>query len=49
MSGGPSSTLGGRIFWGIVTDTLSLRFGLEGADRALKRPHVRPMDVTWRP
>ncbi len=32
--------LGGRTFCGIVKDTLILRFGLDGADRALKRPHA---------
>ncbi len=34
---------------GIVGDELMLRLGAEGAESALERPHVRPMDFTGRP
>ncbi|MGH3042031.1 MAG: hypothetical protein ACRDNG_09895 [Gaiellaceae bacterium] len=32
-----------------MRDELMLRLGAEGADAALDRPHVRPMDFTGRP
>lgn len=32
-----------------INDDLVLRLGAEAADKALKRPHVRPMDFTGRP
>jgi hypothetical protein len=49
MFGGLAFMLGGRMFCGIVKDTLMARLGPEGAERALDQPHVRPMDFTGRP
>ena len=49
MFGGLAFMLGGHMFCGVVRDTLMIRLGPDGADRALKRPHVRPMDFTGRP
>ena len=49
MFGGLAFMLGGHMFCGVVTDTLMVRLGPDGADRALDRPHVRPMDFTGRP
>jgi hypothetical protein len=41
--------IGGNMACGIVKDELMLRLGAEGAEAALARPHVRPMDFTGRP
>ena len=49
MFGGLAFMLSGHMFCGVVKDTLMLRLGPEAADRALDRPHVRPMDFTGRP
>ena len=49
MFGGLAFMLGGRMFCGVVKDTLMVRLGPDGADRALDRPHVQPMDFTGRP
>ena len=49
MFGGLAFMLGGHMFCGVVKDALMVRLGPEGADRALDRPHVRPMDFTGRP
>jgi TfoX/Sxy family transcriptional regulator of competence genes len=49
MFGGLAFMLGGHMFCGVVKDSLMLRLGPEGADRALTEPHVRPMDFTGRP
>ena len=49
MFGGLAFMLGGHMFCGIVGDELMLRLGPEGADTALTRAHVRPMDFTGRP
>ena len=49
MFGGLAFMLGGHMFCGVVKDTLMVRLGPGGADRALDRPHVRPMDFTGRP
>ena len=49
MFGGLAFMLGGHMFCGVVRDTLMVRLGPEGADRALNQPHVRPMDFTGRP
>jgi TfoX/Sxy family transcriptional regulator of competence genes len=49
MFGGLAFLLGGHMFCGVVNDELMLRLGPEGAQRALTRPHVRPMDFTGRP
>ena len=49
MFGGLAFMLDGHMCCGIVGDELMLRLGADGADRALERPHVRPMDFTGRP
>jgi len=49
MFGGLAFMLDGHMFCGVVKDTLMVRLGPEAADRALKQPHVRPMDFTGRP
>jgi TfoX/Sxy family transcriptional regulator of competence genes len=49
MFGGLAFMLSGHMFCGVVKDTLMLRLGPHGAERALDRPHVRPMDFTGRP
>jgi TfoX/Sxy family transcriptional regulator of competence genes len=49
MFGGLAFMLSGHMFCGVVKDTLMVRLGPDGADRALDRPHVRPMDFTGRP
>jgi TfoX/Sxy family transcriptional regulator of competence genes len=49
MFGGLAFMLVGHMFCGIVKDTLMLRLGPDGAERALDQPHVRPMDFTGRP
>jgi hypothetical protein len=49
MFGGVAFMLGGHMVCGVVRDTLMLRLGPEGSERALARPHVRPMDFTGRP
>ena len=49
MFGGIAFIVGGHMACGIVGDDLMLRLGEEGADAALDRPHVRPMDFTGKP
>jgi TfoX/Sxy family transcriptional regulator of competence genes len=49
MFGGLAFMVDGHMACGIVKDDLMLRLGAEGADAALERPHVRPMDFTGRP
>jgi TfoX/Sxy family transcriptional regulator of competence genes len=49
MFGGLAFMLHGHMFCGLVKDTLMLRLGADGAERALERPYVRPMDFTGRP
>ena len=49
MFGGLAFMLDGHMFCGIVGGELMLRLGPEGADAALNRSHVRPMDFTGRP
>jgi len=49
MFGGLAFMLGGHMFCGVVKDTLMLRLGPDGAEHALGRAHVRPMDFTGRP
>ncbi len=49
MFGGLTFMLGGHMFCGIVKDSLMVRLGPDGAERALDQPHVRPMDFTGRP
>ena len=49
MFGGLAFLVGGHMACGIVGRDLMLRLGEAGADAALDRPHVRPMDFTGRP
>ena len=49
MFGGLAFMLAGHMFCGLVGDELMLRLGAEGADAALEKPNVRPMDFTGRP
>ena len=47
--GGLAFMLDGHMCCGIVGSDLMLRLGIDGADGALARPHVRPMDFTGKP
>jgi TfoX/Sxy family transcriptional regulator of competence genes len=49
MFGGLAFMVGGHMFCGVMKDELMLRLGPDGAEQALTRPHVRPMDFTGRP
>ncbi len=49
MFGGLAFMVRGHMACGIVGDELMLRLGAESAQRALERPHVRPMDFTGKP
>lgn len=49
MFGGIAFLVGGHMTCGVVGDELMLRLGAEGADAALDKPHVRPMDFTGKP
>jgi TfoX/Sxy family transcriptional regulator of competence genes len=49
MFGGLAFMLDGHMCCGIVGDDLMLRLGAEGAEKALERADVRPMDFTGRP
>ena len=49
MFGGLAVLVDGNMACGVVGDKLMLRLGREGAEEALCRPNVRPMDFTGRP
>lgn len=49
MFGGLAFMLDGYMCCGVVGSDLMLRLGIDGADGALARPHVRPMDFTGKP
>ena len=49
MFGGLAFMLDGNMCCGIVGNELMLRLGAEGAEKALERADVRPMDFTGRP
>jgi hypothetical protein len=49
MSGGLAFLSRGKMFVGIVGDTLMARIGPEPYAEALRTPHVREMDFTGRP
>ena len=49
MFGGLAFMVDGHMACGIAGDDLMLRLGAEGAEAALQKPHVRPMDFTGRP
>jgi TfoX/Sxy family transcriptional regulator of competence genes len=49
MFGGLAFMLDGHMCCGIVGDRLMLRLGADLAGKALRKPHVHPMDFTGRP
>ena len=49
MFGGLSFMLGGNMCCGIVKDDLVVRVGPDSYEKALAKPHARPMDFTGRP
>ncbi len=49
MFGGIAFMVDGHMACGVAGDELMLRLGAEGAEAALRRRHVRPMDFTGRP
>jgi len=49
MFGGIAFMVAGHMVCGVAGGELMLRLGPEGAEQALQRPHVRPMDFTGRP
>ncbi len=49
MFGGVAFFLSGNMCCGIYHDALVLRIGEEQAEKALNKPHVRPMDITGKP
>lgn len=49
MFGGVAFLLDGKMFCGVATEDLMVRVGPAGYERALARPHARPMDFTGRP
>jgi len=49
MFGGLAFLLNGKMFCGIVKDDLMVRTGQENYEKALSKPHSRPMDFTGKP
>jgi TfoX/Sxy family transcriptional regulator of competence genes len=49
MFGGLAFMVNGRMCCGVLKTDLVLRLTPEGADAALREPHVRPMDFTGKP
>lgn len=49
MFGGIAFMASGHMCCGVTNDDLMLRLGPEGAEKALKDPHARPMDFTGKP
>lgn len=49
MFGGVAFLLDGKMFVGVNDADLMVRVGPDNYERALARPHVRPMDFTGRP
>ncbi len=49
MFGGVAFMLDGKMFCGVINDDLVIRTGPESYERALAKPHARPMDFTGRP
>lgn len=49
MFGGLCYLLDGKMFVGIVQQTLMARIGPDGYEAALRRKHVREMDFTGKP
>ena len=49
MFGGVAFMVAGNMCCGVNKDDLMLRVGADGHNAALRRPHARAMDFTWRP
>lgn len=49
MFGGLGFMLSGNMACGIVGEKLMLRLGEDGAEAAMREPHVKPMDFTGKP
>lgn len=49
MFGGLAFLLNGKMCCGVIKSDLAARIGPENYEKALSRPHVRPMDFTGRP
>ena len=49
MFGGLAFLVNGHMACGVQQDCLVLRLGNNGAARALREPHTRPMDFTGKP
>jgi TfoX/Sxy family transcriptional regulator of competence genes len=49
MFGGIAILCNGKMCCGVLKDDLVARVGADGYDKALAKPHVRPMDFTGRP
>ena len=49
MVGGLSFVVGGSMCCGVTGSDLMVRVGAEARERALARPHVRPMEFAGRP
>lgn len=49
MFGGVAFLLDGKMFIGVNDGDLMVRIGPDNYERALARPHARPMDFTGRP
>ena len=48
MFGGVCHLLSGNMVCGVYKEFLILRLGVENAEAALKKEHVRPFDITGR-
>ena len=49
MFGGLAFMLGKRMFCGVLKDNVVLRINPADHEKALRKPHIRPMDFTGRP
>ncbi len=49
MFGGIAFMLNNNMWCGVVKDTLMLRIGPDNYEKAVERPHARPMDFTGKP
>ena len=49
MFGGVAFLLDGKMFCGVIKDNLVVRIGPSFYQKALEKPHVRPMDFSGKP
>ena len=49
MFGGAAFFIHGKMACGVIKDNLVVRVGSKAYETVLKKPHVKPMDVTGRP